>query len=127
MQFMLGRYGTDSLTYGLVALAFATALINIFLFSRILQMVVYVIWVYAAYRVLSRNIEARRKENLFFVNKLNFFKGKIDLYKQQRNDKCHVYRKCPACKATLRLPHKIGTHTTVCPRCNKEFKVKVRK
>ena len=58
---------------------------------------------------------------------MNFLKNKIDLYKQQKNDKCHVYRKCPNCKAVLRLPNKVGKHTTVCPRCNKEFKVRVRK
>lgn len=127
MQFMSGRYGTDSFTYGLMTLAFVTAFINIFVRSVIIQFLVYAIFFYAVFRLLSRNIEARRNENLFFINKINFLKNKIDLYKRQKNDKCHVYRKCPNCKAILRLPYKIGTHTTVCPRCSKEFKVKVRK
>ena len=84
MQFMSGRYGTDSLTYGLFALAFATAFVNIFVGSRILQLLVSAIIIYAAFRVLSRNIEARRKENNFFNSKINFLKGRIDLYKQQK-------------------------------------------
>lgn len=127
MQFMSGRYGTDNMTYGLFLCAVLISVINIFVQWAFLQLLVYAVIAYALFRMLSRNIEARRKENNFFNSKINFLKGRIDLYKQQKSDKSHIYRKCPSCKAILRLPHKIGTHTTVCPRCNKEFKVKVRK
>lgn len=127
MQFMSGRYGTDKLSNALLITAAVISFINIFVRSYILQLLVYIIIVYAIFRIFSRNIEARRKENIFFDNKINFIKKKRDLYKQRKNDKCHVYKKCPACKAILRLPHRIGEHTTVCPRCGREFKVKVKK
>lgn len=127
MQFMSGRYGTDKLTYILLAVAMVIAFLNIFIRSFVLQMVVYAILAYATFRTFSRNISARRRENDFVINKLNFIKHKRELYNRRKNDKLHVYKKCPACKAILRLPHRIGKHTTVCPRCGKEFKVKVRK
>ncbi len=127
MQFMSGRYGTDSLTHFILITAVVCSFINLILRSAVLQLAVYALIIWAAFRVLSRNHEARRRENRFFNEKLNFLKGKREIYVRRKNDKAHVYKKCPACKAVLRLPHRIGTHSTVCPRCSKEFKVKVRK
>lgn len=127
MQFMSGRYGTDDLTYALLILAAVLSFLNIIIRSVFLQLIVYAVVIYAFYRVLSRNHEARRKENRFFNEKINLFKNRFELHKNRKNDKCHIYKKCPTCKAVLKLPHRIGEHTTVCPRCGKEFKVKVRK
>ena len=127
MQFMSGRYGTDSLTKALLIFGAVVYFINIFIRSGIIQLLVYAVIIFAVFRVLSRNHEARRKENRFFNEKFNVYKSKMEIYRNQKNDKLHVYRKCPACKAVLKLPHRIGEHTTVCPRCGKEFKVKVRK
>lgn len=127
MQFMSGRYGADNLNYFLLILAVIVSVANLILRFWLLQLIVYTLIFYAFFRFLSRNFDARRRENKWFNDKVNFLKNRRDLYEQQRNDKFHVYRKCPACKAVLRLPHRIGTHTTVCPRCGREFKVKVRK
>lgn len=133
MQFMSGRYGTDELSYSLIILSVIIAVANIFVrfisyrVCAVLQLVVYALLIYALVRMLSRNLEARRKENRFFKEKMSFFKNKAELYNKRKNDKTHIYKKCPGCKAVLRLPHRIGEHTTVCPRCGREFKVKVRK
>ncbi len=127
MQFMSGRYGSDNLFYALMVVAVALAFINLFIRLYIIQLLVYAIIVYAVFRFLSRNTEARRRENYWFNDKMAFVKRKKEFYEQCKADKCHVYKKCPSCKAILRLPHRIGTHKTVCPRCNKEFTVKVKK
>ena len=127
MQFMSGRYGADNLNYFLFITAIVVSIVNLVLRFWLLQIIVYSLIFYAFLRCMSRNIEARKKENRWFNDKVNFLKRRMDLYEQQKNDKFHVYRKCPACKAILRLPHRIGEHTTVCPRCGKEFKVKVKK
>ena len=37
--------------------------------------------------------------------------------------KTHIYRKCPNCKAEIRLPKKKGKHVCTCPRCKKDFDV----
>ena len=127
MQFMSGRYGIDKLFYGIMGAAMLLSFINLFLRQWYIQIVVYALVFYAVYRFLSRNIYARRKENDWFLEKINFIKRRREFAAQKKADKFHVYRKCPACKAVLRLPHRVGVHKTVCPRCNKEFTVKVKK
>jgi len=124
---MSGRYGTDKLTNILLVTSMIVAFLNIFIRSYAVQILVYAVFMYALFRIFSRNIPARRRENAFVNEKLNFLKRKRELYNQQKNDKLHIYKKCPACKAVLRLPHRIGTHKTVCPRCGKQFTVKVKK
>ena len=127
MQFMSGRYGTDNLTYALLTVAVVLAVVNIFVRSYILQLLVYAVVFYALCRVFSRNIEARRRENVWFKNKMGIVKQKKEFYNRKKSDVLHIYKKCPACKAILRLPRRIGVHKTVCPRCSKEFTVKVKK
>lgn len=127
MQFMSGRYGVDRLFYILFIISALISFINIFLRLWFLQLIVYGVMLFAIYRFLSRNHTVRLKENRWVTEKLNFLKRKKDFYNQKKADKYHIYKRCPACKAILRLPRRVGLHTTVCPRCNKEFKVRVRK
>lgn len=127
MQFMSGRYGVDKFSYGILGFAAVVAFINLIIRSYILQLVVYGIFAYAIFRILSRNISARRKENEWFTEKILILKKRKEFYDRQKADSFHIYKKCPACKAVLRLPRRIGVHTTICPRCNTEFTVKVKK
>lgn len=127
MQFMSGRYGLDDMTYGLLAVGVVLSVINIFFRFTIFQLLVYAVMFYALFRILSRNIEARRRENMWFKEKMGIIKQKRDFYNKKKADKLHIYKKCPQCKAVLRLPHRIGVHKTVCPRCSKEFTVRVKK
>ena len=127
MQFLSGRYGMDQLSFFIGVIALIIAFINLILNSIILQLFVNLSLGLVIFRMLSRNLEKRRRENYIFTEKINFIKRKRDFYIKKKNDKLHIYKKCPSCKAILRLPRKIGKHTTVCPKCGKEFKVKVRK
>ena len=70
------------------------------------------------YRMFSRNIVKRRRENERFCGFFKLMKNKF------RDRKTHVYRKCPKCKAVLRLPKAKGKHVVVCPRCRERFDVK---
>lgn len=127
MQFMSGRYGRDELLYALLILAAVLSFLNILIRSIILQLLVYALIFYAVFRVLSRNAEARRRENEWFRQKLTFFYRKREVFRQRRADQAHVYKPCPSCKAVLRLPRRIGVHQTVCPKCGRKFTVRVRK
>lgn len=125
IQFMSGRYGADALFYVLFTLSAALAFINIFVRSFAVQIIVYVIILIAILRVMSRNIVARSKENKAVIEAFSKVRSVYDLRRQRKADYTHIYKKCPRCRATLRLPRKKGRHTTVCPRCNKEFSVRV--
>ncbi len=127
MQFMSGRYGLDEFFYVLFVIATVLSVVNCIVRSIWLQFVVYAIIVYAFFRVMSRNTEARRRENLAFVKLKTGLINKRSIRRQRKADYSHIYKKCPNCRAVLRLPRRKGKHTTVCPKCNKEFKVRVFK
>lgn len=127
MQFMSGRYGVDRLFYILFAISSLLAIINIFARSLILQIIVYVIMAFAIFRLFSRNITARTHENRAIGNLIMFIKQKRQIHLQRKADYTHIYKKCPRCHAVLRLPRRKGKHTTICPKCNKKFKVHVFK
>ena len=127
LQFMSGRYGADALFFVMFSVSAALAFANIFVRSYILQMIVYAIMVLAILRVMSRNIEARARENRAVMGVVDKIKGRFDIRRQRKADYTHIYKKCPHCHAVLRLPRKKGKHTTVCPRCNKSFTVRVYK
>lgn len=131
MRFMSGRYGVDSAFYVIVITAAVLEIINCFIFLApvryVIQLVVYALMFFAIYRMFSRNFEARRRENRVIGGLVGNIKKKIELKRRCRADYTHIYRKCPACKAMLRLPRRPGKHNTVCPKCGNGFTVKVRK
>ena len=126
-RFLSGRYGPDPLFYLLFAIAAVLAIVNGFLRLFYLQIAVYAIIILAILRMMSRNVYARRKENDAVFGFLGKIKNRYDTHIQRKHDTTHVYRKCPRCKAVLRLPRKKGKHKTVCPRCNCDFTVRVIK
>lgn len=123
---MYGRYGTDTLSKVLlwVYLAFIVicSVVSFFVDSIWFSVFYYVgtvamiIWMF--FRMFSRNIAARRRENDKFCG---FFKLRRNKF---RDRKTHVYRKCRNCNAVLRLPKAKGKHFVVCPRCKNRFEVK---
>lgn len=127
MRFMSGRNGPDELFVLIFAVSVALAVVNIFVRSYILQAAVYAVMLLALFRLFSRKTDRRRQENEKLLKLLSTFRRKKDFNEQKRADKCHVYKKCPSCKAVLRLPKRPGVHKTVCPRCGMEFTVRVRK
>ncbi len=127
MQFMSGRYGVDNLFYVLFGISIVISLINVFVRSVILQLIVYAIIAFALFRFMSRNISARARENQYVSGIMNKITASRNIKRQRRADFTHIYKKCPYCGAVLRLPRKKGKHTTVCPKCAKSFKVRVFK
>lgn len=125
-RFMVGRYGVDRLYYFLLALCFVIIIINLFINSLILSFVESCLFAYAFYRVMSRNVYKRQRENekfnLFIDKQKKFF----NLQKCKLRDRnTHVYKKCPTCKNNLRLPKQKGKHTVACPCCQTRFDVKI--
>lgn len=110
----IGRNGPDQLSFGLTILAFILSLIPVsFLF--IVSLVVLAI---ALMRMFSRNIEQRRKENLYFMKLLN--KPKMWYYKYKaRWDQRKLYRifKCEKCGQKLRVPRGKGKVSIKCTKC----------
>ena len=121
----VGIYGFDSLYMLMLGTVIAIALINVFVRHWSLWIVELLILGYAIFRAMSHNYRARRRENDLVFGFLKSVKKFFALQKNRFKDrKTHIYRKCPECRATIRLPRAKGKHTVVCPRCNKRFTVK---
>lgn len=122
IRFMYGRYGGNdalnkTLTWGYLIILFVGALTGL----EWLWYIGFVALIWAIYRMFSRNIAQRQKENLAFLR----LRGKLLVPFTRLKDRQHAYRTCPHCKATVRLPRKKGKHTVCCPKCRKDFKVKI--
>lgn len=123
---MSGRYGADTLSkvmlWVYIGWVIFCTIVSLFTDSIWFSLFYYVtsgammIWMF--FRMFSRNIVARRRENDRFCG---FFKLRRNKF---RDRKTHVYRKCHSCNAMLRLPKAKGKHYVVCPRCKKRFEVR---
>ena len=125
-RYMVGRYGIDRLYYFLLAICFVIIIINTFIGSLILSLAESCLFIYAFYRVMSRNVYKRQQENEKFTKLIDKPKKFFNLQKCKLRDRnTHVYKKCPNCKNNLRLPKQKGKHTVVCPCCKTRFDVKI--
>lgn len=123
---MFGRYGSDQLGNFMMWTYIVLLVVNIFLRSLIIHTVALVLMILTIFRMFSRNISARNKENLKFLSVkkkfTSFFKLQFD---RTRDMRTRVYKKCPSCKAIVRLPRQSGNHSVVCPSCKNRFSVKI--
>ena len=149
-RFMYGRYGNDTLNrflsffyfllvvigFILRILVFATSSIVLYKIRYILYILSLVVFGITIFRSLSKNIARRARENEVFmrwwgnwqpyVNKqAKKAEPKVRMMVRRMQDPEHVYKKCPDCKAVLRLPKKRGKHKTRCPACGKVFEVRL--
>lgn len=136
-RFLYGRYGADNLYNALfvfeLILLFIGTILNVLgyvepvlaVVSIILYVASFGLLVFAMYRFFSRNIAKRRRENEAWLR----FKAKFRRKPKRRlppDTADHIFRACPHCKATLRLPREKGKHEVKCPRCGERFGVKVK-
>ena len=136
-QFLSGRYGADQLYNFLfiaqIVLLFLGAIFTVFgmisdvftYLSFAFYVIAFGLFIWTAFRCLSRNIAKRRHENLVFLRLISKLKGRGG--NRPADTATHIFRACPKCKSVLRLPRTKGKHTAKCPKCDNRFKVRVRK
>lgn len=127
VRFMRGRYGFDALGRFLMIIYFLVAFTNLF-FRDTTRLVLYivqtVILILIIWRMLSRNISSRQRENNFYLRTIGRVEPKIKLlFRRIKDIGKKRYRKCPNCKTIARLPIRRGRHTVRCPGCKQEYKV----
>ena len=123
-RFLYGRNGLD----------------NLGLFTLLLYMVLYLVGAFTGwwplyyismgleavflFRMLSRNLPQRQKENAAFAR---FFAPATRWLRRQRmirQDKAHRYLKCPNCRQQLRVPRGKGRLRVTCRSCGTTFEAK---
>lgn len=125
-RFMAGRYGNDRLNRFLFGLYFALWILS-FLCRGWLWLVVDGLSTVAAvcllFRMFSRNIPRRQAENERFLRWWLPVKRWFGFqFTRLRDIRRFRYRRCPSCRAMLRLPIKRGRRTVTCHRCHTQFK-----
>ena len=114
-DFMKGRNGIDQ--FGIFLFIFILVIFIIdLLFKNIILFILYLIFlIVMLYRIFSKNLYKRVKENNEYLDLkrkiINKFKYKED----------YIYKKCHKCHTKLRLkkPSKIGIKHVKCPTCSK--------
>lgn len=116
-KMMVGRYGMDNLNKALLKSYFICYLLNIVLKINILYYCSLFFFGFCIFRMFSKDIYKRNRENQVFLLKKNKLLHPLNKKRSQRNDKEHKYFTCPCCKQTLRVPAGHGKITITCPRC----------
>ncbi len=125
-DFMLGRNGFDALAKLMSTLAAILVIVNLFFEHWTLTVLSFGLLCYTIFRILSKKIYKRQKENGAYLAFIKRIKGFFVLKRAKwRDRKTHVFRKCPSCKKVLRLPKKKGKHTVNCPVCHSRFDIKI--
>lgn len=121
-RFMYGRYGNDSFNQFLIIVWLIEAFLNMFLNSLILYLLGFVLCVVVFYRMLSKNIVKRQKENADWYRLSQKWKGSFRrLTVRFRDRKTTRFFRCPYCKAPIRMPKRIGKFNIRCRQCGNTF------
>ncbi len=125
-QFMQGRYGADALTRAQLWTGLALYVVNLFLRSNILVFLALALYLWAIFRIFSRNRVARAKENQRFLELWYSLKQKPGQYKLRfQNRKEYKYFHCPKCHTVLRSRRGGGQRAFTCPKCGHTFEKKL--
>lgn len=123
---MYGRYGADKLNNFLIVVGLVVSVIGSFTRLRFLILIPYILYIYVIFRILSKNIAARQKENVAFLKVWNPVVKWFKFQKRRFDDrKIYTYFKCPNCHQQLRAPKGRGKIQVTCQKCRKEFIKKV--
>lgn len=120
-----GKNGIDELGITTIWIYILLSLFNLFTNTFAGDFLALLLMIVIFYRMLSKNIKARQKENNIFKKIFNFLTKPFENIKRNIKDKNSVYRKCSKCKTILKLPlpSKKGFNKAKCPKCKKSLTI----
>lgn len=123
-QFMAGRYGVDRLSIAMLGAGIVFSVCAM-LFGRVFYVFADVLYIWAAFRALSKNYAARKKEEQQFLRVYGKAQGWAAGVKSRfAQRKAYKYFKCPHCKQQLRAPRGRGKIEVTCQKCHTVFRTK---
>lgn len=117
---MMGRNGTDQLSIALLITGFVISLFSNFFWPLIFLS--YAIYIWMLFRMFSRNLPARQRENQVFLRVWRPITQWFSFQRTRfRDRKLYRYFKCPHCGLRLRAPKGRGKIQVTCQKCHTEF------
>ena len=124
-NFMVGRYGQDHLNTALFAAAIVVWVLSLVFRAFVLRLLYFVLICLALFRMFSRQIEKRRRENDRFLTWWWPVRRRLELkLRQLKESRTHKFFRCPGCRNTLRVPRGKGKVNITCPKCGERFQRK---
>ncbi len=125
IRFMSGRNGNDPLNMFLLAVSLVLLVIST-IFSRgfgsYLYPLVLAVLGYSYFRMLSRDVYRRSRENARYLQLKDKLASRFRLLKERWTQrKNYKFFTCPECKAVLRVPRGRGKLRIVCRKCGSSF------
>lgn len=127
-QFMYGRRGADEFSRFLLVVTLVFIVLS-WMFQGVLQplfsLLTMACLVYCYYRILSKDIYKRQRENAWYLQKkaavLKWFRSVKDRWTQRKDYK---FFRCPSCRTLLRVPKGKGKILLTCRKCGNRFERK---
>ncbi len=121
-RFLYGRNGTDQLGVASLGAAVLLSLLSNIRGLTLLFVPSFLLLAYAVFRIISRNVTARRRENAAFIRAFGGIPRFLRRFSERlRGMRVYKYYKCPGCKKSLRVPRGKGKVKVRCPQCGNEF------
>lgn len=123
MQGRYGAYGADRLTRFLLIVWLVLFVVLSFVRIPALRLLPFAILVYMYFRLMSRNIPARYKENETYLRMTAAVRTRLNGLRRRQvtgDGAYHIYT-CPNCAQKIRIPRGKGRIMVHCPRCSNEF------
>lgn len=146
---MQGRYGTDGLNKFLMIASMIIILLSNFIRIRFMYLGGIAMLAYAYFRMMSRNIPKRQRENIWFMkfkgsfssmfssnkrgygnkrqgsypNNSNGYNNQTNANRQQspNGQITYLYYDCKVCGQKARVPKGKGMVKVTCPKCGSTF------
>lgn len=139
-RFMRGRNGMDDLSRTVYWVGLILLILSLFFKGGVFNLLSLVLFGYAIFRIVSKNIDARQRENTWFLNQKSALTGRMNrngganvqhrldqlkknaMQQKMRFDERKEYRffKCK-CGTTLRVRRGQGTKELICPVCKEHM------
>ena len=125
MEWLRGRQGPDDLAVFSVNLAIVIVLVNVFARTGWLGWVGLALVAYAMFRIQSRNLGARARENEAFLRALGPARPWVQNPRAAWAElRAYKHVRCSSCRQRIRVPRGKGRLRVTCPRCKTKFEVR---
>ena len=127
-RFMQGRNGQDGLARASYWLGFILLVLSLFMSATavgsIVSILAFAAMFYALFRMFSKNIDKRQREDRAFMDKTEGVRRTAEQQKLRFSER-KEYKFCRCkCGTTLRFRRGQGTKEFTCPRCKAKMTVK---